>query len=132
METKVLYIEDNPLNMRLVRKILQKVGHTVIEAVDGNSGLKAVEQFEPDLILLDVNLPDIDGLDIARRLKAMPHLRHIPIIALTANTMYGDRERCLVAGCDDYIAKPVGCRELINAVQYFVSDETAHQELAKA
>lgn len=123
MTTTILYIEDNPLNMRLVRKILNNMGYNMIEAIDGITGIKVVEESLPDLILMDVNLPDIDGLEVTRKLKAMPHLCHIPIVALTANAMYGDREQCLKAGCDGYIAKPVARRELRNIVEHFLSQE---------
>jgi two-component system, cell cycle response regulator DivK len=125
MTKTILYIEDNPLNMRLVRKILGTVGYSMIEAIDGISGIASIEDSRPDLILMDVNLPDIDGLEVTRKVKAIPHLSHIPIIALTANAMYGDRERCLAAGCDGYVAKPVARRELINVVQHFLGNDSS-------
>lgn len=110
---RILIVEDNPQNMRLVRKILAHVGFDVIEAVDGLSGIDAAIHEMPDLILMDVNLPDIDGLEATSRIKAMPNLAHIPIVALTANAMYGDRELCLNAGCDDYMSKPVNNSALV-------------------
>lgn len=121
MAAKILYIEDNPLNMRLVRKLLRSFGYTMIEAIDGASGLKMVRQEQPDLILVDVNLPDIDGLEITARLKADPDFAHIPIVALTANAMHGDREHCLNAGCDGYIAKPITRQELHNTIAHLLS-----------
>ena len=117
---KILYIEDNLQNVRLVRKMLQVGGYEMIEAIDGQSGITAAEQEHPALILMDINLPDIDGTEATRRIKAEPGLRHIPIIALTNNAMTGDRERILRAGCDGYLAKPVSKNELLNTVGHFL------------
>ncbi len=121
--SKILYIEDNPQNMRLVRKILKHAGYSVLEAENGLDGLDAAENQRPDLILMDVNLPDIDGLEVTARLKAIDHLAHIPVIALTANAMVGDRERALEAGCDDYLPKPVGRQDLLDIVKQYVSPD---------
>jgi two-component system cell cycle response regulator DivK len=116
MAVRILYIEDNPQNMRLVRKFLAMAGYEMLEAVNGLAGLKVAASEAPDLILMDVNLPDIDGLEATARLKAQPNLAHIPVIALTANAMHGDKERCLASGCDGYIPKPVTKSELLNTV----------------
>jgi CheY-like chemotaxis protein len=116
MGVKIVYIEDNPQNMRLVRKILGTAGYYVTEAYDGASGYAAIQQVMPHLILMDVNLPDMDGLILTQRLKADPELAHIPVIALTANAMYGDRERCLEAGCSGYIPKPITKHMLLSTV----------------
>ncbi len=118
---KILCVEDNPQNMRLVRKILQHAGYEVLEAMDGLSAIDMTESGQPALILMDVNLPDIDGLEATRRIKATPHLAHIPIVALTANAMYGDRERCLDAGCDDYLSKPVNKAQLLEIIGHFMA-----------
>ncbi|MEZ4671042.1 MAG: response regulator [Anaerolineae bacterium] len=120
MPGKILYVEDNPQNMRLVRKILVAAGYEVIEAMNGLSGVATAARETPDLILMDVNLPDINGLEATSRLKATPQLSWIPIVALTANAMHGDRENCLAAGCDGYLAKPVMKNELLNAVAQFI------------
>lgn len=112
---KILYVEDNPQNMRLVRKILVHAGYDMYEAETGLAGLEMAEQVRPDLILLDINLPDIDGLEVAHRLKSSA-LAHIPVVALTANAMVGDRERLLAGGCDGYLPKPVSRQELLNLV----------------
>ncbi len=120
MEITILYIEDNPLNMRLVRRMLASFGYTIEEAPDAMSGMKKIRERKPDLILVDVNLPGIDGLELTRRLKADPETTAIPIVALTANAMHGDRELCLEAGCDGYIAKPVARLELKNAVSHYL------------
>ncbi|MGB1287688.1 MAG: response regulator [Aggregatilineales bacterium] len=123
MSARILYIEDNPLNMRLVSKILRNMGYEMLEAMDGLTGLKMVETEKPDIVLVDVNLPDIDGLEVAARVKEHSELQHIPMIAITANAMYGDRERCLEAGCDDYVAKPVSRMELKNVIERFLSEK---------
>ena len=118
----ILYIEDNAQNMRLVRKMLKIGGYEMIEAMDGMTGLQLVASKKPDLILLDINLPDIDGLEITQRLKSNPELDKIPIVALTANAMFGDRERIIEAGCDDYIAKPVSKKELLTMVKLYIGE----------
>jgi two-component system cell cycle response regulator DivK len=125
MTARILYIEDNPLNMRLVRKLLHNMGYEMIEAMDGQTGIKMVEKHQPDLVLVDVNLPDIDGLEVTRRLKQDAACARIPFVALTANVMHGDRERCLAAGCDGYLAKPVARLELQNTLQYFLERDPA-------
>jgi two-component system, cell cycle response regulator DivK len=119
---KILYVEDNPQNMRLVRKMLRVGGYDMIEAIDGTTGIEVATNEVPDLILMDINLPDIDGMEATARLKADHDLRHIPIIALTANAMFGDKERFLDAGCDGYLAKPVSKNELLNTIAYFLSE----------
>jgi two-component system cell cycle response regulator DivK len=125
MPGKILYVEDNPQNMRLVRKILMSAGYEVFEATDGLSGVAVAARECPDLILMDVNLPDINGLEATARLKASPQLSWIPVIALTANAMHGDREHCIAAGCDGYLAKPVMKNELLNAVAMFLNQGAA-------
>lgn len=123
MTATILYIEDNPLNMRLVRKLVKSFGYDMIEAMDGLTGLDMVQSERPDLVLVDVNLPGMDGLEIASRMKDDPELATIPTIALTANAMHGDRERCLAAGCNAYIAKPIARQELFNTIQRFLNEE---------
>jgi two-component system, cell cycle response regulator DivK len=126
--TKILYIEDNPQNMRLVRKMLKSGGYAMIEAMDGLSGVEIAMQEVPDLILMDINLPDIDGMEATSRLKANSQMLHIPIIALTANAMHGDRERFLEAGCDGYLAKPVSKNELLNTVAFYLENDTEDEQ----
>jgi len=118
----VLYIEDNLHNRRLVRKILQAHGYMVVEAEDGAAGLKLVQELKPALVLLDIGLPGMDGLEVVARIKANAELRSIPVIALTASAMRGDRERFLTAGCDDYMSKPVQALELLNKVTEYYSE----------
>lgn len=120
MSAKILYVEDNPQNMRLVKKILMSVGYEVLEATEGLIGVAVAAREQPDLILMDVNLPDINGLEATARLKASPQLSWIPVIALTANAMHGDREHCIAAGCDGYLAKPVMKNELLNTIAMYL------------
>ena len=112
----VLYIEDDYHNRRLVRKILESRGYNLVEAEDGLAGLAMVRDLKPPLILLDIGLPGMDGLEVVAELKSDKKLRHIPVIAVTASAMLGDRERFLAAGCDDYLSKPVQVKELLNKV----------------
>jgi two-component system, cell cycle response regulator DivK len=121
MSARILCVEDNPQNMRLVRKILKHHGFEVIEAIDGLTGVDLANKEKPDLILMDINLPDIDGLEATARIKANAELRAIPVVALTANAMYGDEERVLAAGCDGYISKPVSRAKLIESVNQFLN-----------
>lgn len=116
----VLYIEDNPHNRRLVRRTLERRGYDIIEAVDGVSGLEMVRELKPPLVLLDIGLPKMDGMEVVSRIKADSAINHIPVIALTASAMRGDRERFLAAGCDDYLSKPIQVLELLDKVnQYY-------------
>jgi two-component system, cell cycle response regulator DivK len=104
---RILIVEDNPDNMTLLTDILETLGHTVISARDGQQGLELTATEQPDLILMDLSLPVMDGWTAVRQIKANPALKDIPIIALTAHAMAGDRERALAAGCDDYLSKPI-------------------------
>lgn len=103
----ILYIEDNPGNRLLVKRVLEAQGYEVFEAPDGWSGLRSAVELAPDLILLDINLPELDGHDLAGRFRGMSQLDTVPVVALTSNVMKGDRERALAAGCDGYIPKPI-------------------------
>lgn len=104
---KVLYIEDAFDNRMLIRRILEADGFAVLEAENARHALQMLAIETPDLILMDINMPDIDGYTLTRNIREMPRLTNIPIIALTANVMRGDRERTIAAGCDDYIQKPI-------------------------
>jgi two-component system cell cycle response regulator DivK len=103
----ILYVEDNPENRLLVKRILMVEGYRVIEAENANIAIQYLQQETPHLILMDINMPDMDGYALTSRLREKDHLKHTPIIALTANAMQGDRERSLEAGCNGYIQKPV-------------------------
>jgi signal transduction histidine kinase len=120
MSKTILYVEDNVANRLLVRQVLEGVGYQVIEATDGLSGIKMAQETNPDLILMDINIPGMDGYEAATRIKSLPELSTIPIIALTAKVMAGDRERALAAGCDGYIAKPIDIDILPNQVAEFL------------
>jgi len=116
-DVHILYVEDNPANRMLVKRVLEAEGFCVIEAVDGPSGLEIAAQTQPDLILLDINLPEIDGYELAKRFRDTPGLQQVPILAVTANVMKGDRERTLAAGCDGYIQKPIDIDRLPEQVK---------------
>jgi two-component system cell cycle response regulator DivK len=119
-DTKILYIEDNLENRILIRRILQAEGYVVLEAESAAQAIAIVQRQRLDLILMDINMPDIDGYTLTTHLKAKPGLRHVPIIALTANVMKGDRERTLEAGCDGYIQKPIDVDALPRQVMQFL------------
>ena len=108
----ILYIEDNPENRLLVKRVLEAEGYLVMEADSGMAGLSQAAETRPDLVLMDINLPEIDGYELTRRLKRMNHLAGVPVVAMTANVMKGDREKTLAAGCDGYIQKPIDVDQL--------------------
>lgn len=114
---KILYVEDNEDNVYLIQKRLGRVGYTIVVATDGQRGVAAALSEKPDLILMDLSLPVLDGWEATRRLKAMPETRAIPVIALSAHAMTGDREKALGAGCDDYDTKPVDLARLRAKIQ---------------
>lgn len=116
-KARILYIEDNVGNRMLVRRILEAEDYSIIEATDGASGLEMASQVNPDLILLDINLPEIDGYDLAKRFRELSCLDGVPILAVTANVMKGDKERTLAAGCDGYIQKPIDVDRLPEQVR---------------
>jgi len=109
---KILIVEDNPQNMKLVVMTLQPRGYQLIGATDGEEALKVADREKPDLILMDIQIPKINGLEVTRRLKQMPAFTHTPIIAITAHAMKGDEQKIAEAGCDAYITKPFSTREL--------------------
>ncbi len=123
MGKRILYIEDNPDNRLLVRRVLQVEGYTIFEAVDGHEGLAKAAELQPDLILMDINLPEIDGYEVTARLKQLPGMSRVPIIAVTANVMKGDREKTLAAGCDGYIQKPIDIDILPNQIERFLNKD---------
>jgi two-component system, cell cycle response regulator DivK len=123
MSARILYIEDNPENRLLMRRVLMAEGYEVEEADDGNSGLRKAAESPPDLILMDINLPEIDGYEVTARLKQLPNMIGVPIIAVTANVMKGDREKTLAAGCDGYIQKPIDIDLLPSQIERFLKKE---------
>lgn len=116
----VLLVEDNEDNLVVYRTILDHVGYNVLEARDGEEGVSRARQEHPDLILMDISIPKIDGWEATRRLKADRATRDIPIIALTAHALEEDRQKAVQAGCDGYLAKPVEPRRVVQEVERFV------------
>src|SRR5512144_1051898 len=114
---RILLVEDNDLNRDMLSRRLQRKGHEVLMAADGMQGILMAESETPDLILLDMSLPVIDGWEAARRLKASPATSGVPIVALTAHAMSGDREKAIAAGCDDYDTKPVDLARLLEKIE---------------
>ena len=112
MPKKILIVEDNPQNMKLILMTLRPYGYNLLEATDGEEALKAVNREKPDLIIMDIQLPKMDGLEVTRRLRQMPAFSHIPIVAVTACAMKGDEEKIMEAGCNTYLPKPINTREL--------------------
>lgn len=110
---RVLLIEDNPMNRDMLSRRLERRGFSISVAADGREGLRAASKEAPDLILMDLSLPEIDGWELTRRLKSNPETRGIPILALTAHAMGDDRDKALAAGCDDYDSKPVVFEQLL-------------------
>ncbi len=117
----ILVVEDNRDNMVLITDVLKSMGYAVIPAKDGEEGVKSARSNRPDLILMDLSLPRVDGWTATRMLKADDQLNMIPVIALTAHAMSGDRQRALDAGCDDYISKPINLRELRDKIQKYLA-----------
>ncbi|NOZ56290.1 MAG: response regulator [Calditrichaeota bacterium] len=118
---RVLVVDDNDLNLELVTDLLEVAGFSVHSATTAEEGIQLARTTQPDLILMDVGLPGMDGLEAARILKNDPRTRGIPLVALTAHAMRGDRERALAAGCDGYITKPIDTRTFVRDVHRFVS-----------
>ncbi len=117
---KILLVEDNEMNRDMLSRRLERRGYEVVVAVDGGQGIELAQQGAPDLILMDMSLPVVDGWEATRRLKAAPETRSIPIIALTAHAMGGDRDRALEAGCDDYDTKPIELPRLLGKIEAFL------------
>lgn len=114
---KILYVEDNEDNVYVVKNRLTRAGFAVLIATDGAQGVAVAAAEQPHLILMDLSLPVIDGWEATRQLKAAPETRHIPVIALTAHAMAGDREKALAAGCDDFDTKPVEISRLLEKIR---------------
>jgi CheY-like chemotaxis protein len=114
---KILYVEDNADNIYVLENRLKRQGHTVIIARDGAQGVQLATSEQPDVILMDLSLPVLDGWEATRRIKAAQQTRHIPVIALTANAMTGDREKALAAGCDDFDIKPIVMTRLLEKIR---------------
>jgi len=120
MQKKILVIEDNEDNRRIVRDLLTSAGYEVIEAVTGGEGVTAAETQDPELILMDIQLPDFDGYEATRRIKANPALSPIPIIAVTSYALSGDDVKAFEAGCDAYVTKPYSPRKLLAKIREYL------------
>lgn len=116
----ILVIDDNPLNLKLTRLVLRSEGYEVHEAQDSREALAALETIRPRLILMDIQMPGVDGLELARRLKRDPATRDVPILALTACAMRGDEQRAYQAGCDGYISKPIDTRHMPEVIRAYL------------
>ncbi len=126
MEPTILVIEDDHLNMKLMRGLLGLGGYIMLEAAEAETGLRLAAKHRPDLILMDVNLPGLDGLSATRRLKADPELAAIPVIALTGLAMEDDREKALEAGCRDHITKPINTRSFLDRLDALLAPVPEH------
>ena len=118
---KILIVEDNELNMKLFNDLLEAHGYTTFQTKDGREALSIARTHRPDLILMDIQLPEVSGLEITKRLKADEELRSIPVVAVTAFAMQGDEEKIRQAGCDDYMTKPISIAGFMKVVEYHVS-----------
>jgi len=117
----ILYVEDNPDNRLLVKRILLAEDYSLLEAIDAKDALNVLKTARPDLILMDINMPDMDGYALTAKIKALPGFERVPILALTANVMRGDKEKTLEAGCDGYIQKPLDIDQLTREIEKFLS-----------
>lgn len=122
MTKRILIVEDNELNLKLFRDLLGANGYDTLETKDGNEAIQMVRSQQPDLILMDIQLPEISGLDITKMIKADDTIAHIPIIAVTAFAMKNDEEKIMKAGCQAYISKPISIGPFMETVKQFIGD----------
>jgi two-component system, cell cycle response regulator DivK len=125
MTQRILVVEDQEDNRRIIRDLLTSAGYDMIEAVDGEAGVRLAETERPDLILMDIQLPLLDGHEATRRIKQNPELRHIPIIVVTSYALSGDDAKAMAAGCDAYVAKPFSPRQLLATIRKFLGEAGA-------
>jgi len=125
---KILLVEDNEMNRDMLTRRLQRKGYEVVIAADGKEAVRKAQSQTPDLILMDIRLPLIDGWEAMRRIKIMPETQSIPIIALTAHAMTGDMEKCMDAGCDDYDTKPIDLPRLLEKMQALLNNQDSHDQ----
>jgi CheY-like chemotaxis protein len=124
---KILLVEDNELNRDMLSRRLERKGYQILIALDGEQGVSIAQAEMPDLILMDMSLPILDGWEATRKIKAIPATKEIPVIALTAHAMSGDREKCIAAGCDDYDTKPIEFSRLLTKIQALLVKEVSHE-----
>ena len=122
MEKKILYIEDNEQNLYLVKFILEKNGYRVFHASDGKTGIEETVKLKPDLVLLDIQLPSLDGYEVAKILRSKADLNAIPIVAVSSYAMAGDREKAMEAGCNGYIEKPINPDIFVSQISAFIKN----------
>ncbi|MCE5300754.1 MAG: response regulator [Spirochaetia bacterium] len=120
MKKRVLYIEDSEQNMYLIRYILEAAGYEILQAKEGETGLKIAKSELPDMILLDIQLPVMDGYEVAKRLRKIPETMKIPVVALSSYAMVGDREKALAAGCTGYIDKPINPEKFVKQIEQYL------------
>jgi two-component system cell cycle response regulator DivK len=123
MSDRILVVEDNEMNMQLFEYLLEESGFEIIKATTGEEALRLASESKPDLILMDIHLPGMDGLSVVRELKAGGDMEGVPILALTAHAMRGDKDRFLQAGCDGYISKPIDVKTFIPSIRQFLGGE---------
>ena len=116
----ILVVEDNELNMKLFEDLLQAHGYRILTTKDGKEALRMAKEHRPDLVLMDIQLPEISGLEVTRLMKADPDIRHIPVVAVTAFAMKGDEEKIRQGGCEGYISKPISVSRFIETIQKFL------------
>lgn len=121
---RILYVEDNEDNIYVIKNRFSRVGFTILVATDGEQGVTMAAAEQPDLILMDLGLPGLDGWEATKRIKSQPETRHIPVIALSAHAMTGDREKALAAGCDDYDTKPIDLPRLLEKMEKILAKAT--------
>jgi two-component system cell cycle response regulator DivK len=122
MTKRILVVEDQEDNRQIIRDLLTSVGYQLIEAADGEAGIRLAQSERPDLILMDIQLPVLDGYEATRRIKADPELRSIPIIVVTSYALSGDDVKAVKAGCDAYVAKPFSPRQLLATIRVFLPE----------
>jgi len=122
---KILIVEDNEMNRDMLSRRLERRGYTVVTALDGEQGLAAAQSEKPDLILMDMSLPIMDGWEATRRLKSQAETSGIPVIGLTAHAMTGDRDKAMAAGCDDYDTKPIELPRLLEKIEFLLGRSSA-------
>jgi len=122
MTKRILVVEDTEDNRQIIRDLLSSVGYELIEATDGAQGVAMAQSEHPDLILMDIQLPQIDGYEATRRIRAIPELARVPIIAVTSYALSGDEAKTREAGCDGYVAKPFSPRQLLAKIREFLPD----------
>ena len=127
----ILVVEDNELNMKLVRGLIKIGKYRMLEAIDAESGIQLIREQRPDLVLMDIQLPGMDGLSASKIIKEDPSVKDIPIVALTSYAMQGDEEKALEAGCTGYIAKPIDTRKFLKTISQYLNDDKSQRQSAR-